>query len=186
VGLALDRAHHAGSVTSRPVIAREWEQLVALDGFLSLGYLGIFIASEVLYLCWLYRAYANLGPLGAAEIRMTPGWAVGWHFIPIANLWKPLHAMTDLYRGSVGRSGPVGLWWALVLLAGASAQVSAKGNLQGPGLTELMMFQYVHIVSALLALAVTALNIVLIFRIDRAQVARAAEITSPTTEAEHA
>ena len=32
----------------------------------------------------------------------TPGWAVGWNFIPIANLWKPYQAIKEIWVTSAG------------------------------------------------------------------------------------
>ena len=48
-----------------------------------------------------HRANYNARQLGAADMRFTPGWAVGWHFIPIAWFWKPYQAMTEIWRASV-------------------------------------------------------------------------------------
>src|SRR4030095_10643316 len=34
------------------------------------------------FLIVLHRAYANLSPLKARNLEFSPGWAVGWWFIP--------------------------------------------------------------------------------------------------------
>ena len=57
--------------------------------------------------------------LGSPGLRFTPGWAVGWYFVPIANLWKPYQAMKEIWRASKNpgnwqaetTSGFLGWWW---------------------------------------------------------------------------
>src|SRR4029077_9871820 len=43
----------------------------------------IVTTTSVMFLIWFRRLYSNLAALGAQELRSTPGWAVGWWFIPI-------------------------------------------------------------------------------------------------------
>src|SRR5947209_8456564 len=46
------------------------------------------LTTVVVFGMWIYRANHNVRALGARELRYTPGWAVGWFFVPILNLWK--------------------------------------------------------------------------------------------------
>src|SRR5438874_1023530 len=48
---------------------------------------------------WIYRASINAHALGS-EMTITPGWAVGWYFVPFANLVKPFHAMREIWLAS--------------------------------------------------------------------------------------
>lgn len=48
------------------------------------------MASFVFIGMWIYRAAWNGRVFaGARQLDFTPGWSVGWYFLPIANLWKP-------------------------------------------------------------------------------------------------
>ncbi|QYO65100.1 DUF4328 domain-containing protein [Leptolyngbya sp. 7M] len=47
------------------------------------------IATIVLFLVWLYRAHKNLFSLKPTHLDFSPGWAVGWWFIPFLNLVRP-------------------------------------------------------------------------------------------------
>lgn len=78
----------------------------------------IALGTVILVLSWIFRANHNARQLGAANMRFTPGWAVGWYFIPIAWFWKPYQAMTEIWRASVNPSdwgatpvSPVLRWW---------------------------------------------------------------------------
>ena len=67
----------------------------------------IGVGTLVLVLMWIHRANYNAHQLGAAEMKFTPGWAIGWYFIPIAMLWKPYQAMKEIWQASFNPSR----WW---------------------------------------------------------------------------
>lgn len=78
----------------------------------------VVLTTMILVLMWTYRANHNARQLGAVDMRFTPGWAVGWYFIPIAWFWKPYQAMTEIWRASVNPSdsgatpvSPLLRWW---------------------------------------------------------------------------
>lgn len=83
--------------------------------------IGIFLTTVILVLTWIHRANHNARQLGAADMRFTPGWAVGWYFVPIAWFWKPFQAMKEIWHASAdsadwqGKPAPGLLrwWWIL-------------------------------------------------------------------------
>lgn len=82
----------------------------------------LHLGVHVLCAVWLFRASANAHAL-AAGLRTSPAWAVGWYFVPVANLWKPYQALVEIWRAShVGdnwRTIPVPrmllIWWIVWL-----------------------------------------------------------------------
>lgn len=83
----------------------------------------MFFPTWIAWLLWQYRAHANLNALGAANLSYTPGWAVGWWFIPFANVVLPYLTVRELWKASDpgagatdwkrrGGAGIVGFWWA--------------------------------------------------------------------------
>lgn len=84
-----------------------------------------FLTGLVLALRWIYLANANAHALGAEGMRFTPGWAVGWYFVPIANLWKPYQAMKEIWQASAVKTDwrvvrvprLLPWWWAFWLLS---------------------------------------------------------------------
>lgn len=66
-------------------------------GGLSLIQFLCYIITIVVFLIWLYRATANLTPLKAEVNEYSPGWAVGWWFIPFANLIKPFQVVREVW-----------------------------------------------------------------------------------------
>ena len=91
------------------------------------------IASVVFVSMWTYRAMKNLHIVRAAAATMSPGWAVGWYFIPIANLWKPFEGMQQIWRESHRLAGRpeniaayVGWWWATWVISNILANIALR------------------------------------------------------------
>jgi hypothetical protein len=86
------------------------------------GVLGI-----IAFCLWIYRANRNLYKHQLHGMEFTPGWSVGWFFIPIATFWMPFRAMREIWKGSTTidnddekehwktnePSSILGVWWAL-------------------------------------------------------------------------
>lgn len=113
---------------------------------IALGFIGLVSILEILlriltivfFLIWEYRGFNNLSALKARNLEFSPGWAVGWWFIPFANLVKPFQAVRELWNesdpefdeetGFLYTSGGtpeiIGFWWAAFLLSGFFARIS--------------------------------------------------------------
>lgn len=77
------------------------------------------IAAAIVFLRWLYLAAGNARAIGADDMMVGPGWAVGWYFVPVLNLVMPLLAMRELWKASahprdwqaVAAPLALPLWW---------------------------------------------------------------------------
>lgn len=90
--------------------------------FGGLGLLGALLACVILFCMTVNRFNKNARALGSKGMEYSPGWTVGWFFIPIANLFKPYQAIRETYQASDPRTGdydwrqsqiqaPLGWWW---------------------------------------------------------------------------
>jgi hypothetical protein len=59
------------------------------------------VGAIIAFSMWTHRVYRNLSALGARDLRCTPGWAVGWLFIPLANLVVPYFVFAEIWRNSI-------------------------------------------------------------------------------------
>ncbi len=91
----LGRALSGAVLTEAEALANDARQ--ALIGMVQLL---LYIVTVVLYCLWLYRVYQNLPALGARNLRFSPGWAVGYFFIPILNLFRPYQAVKETWKAS--------------------------------------------------------------------------------------
>jgi len=100
------------AMTTRPVPS--WLMLVGIGLIVGgLSYFVLFILLVVFYLRWQHQAHKNLYALGKYP-RFTPGWGVGWWFIPIVQLWKPYQNLKDvgIQSDSTGRGfEPLPWYW---------------------------------------------------------------------------
>jgi hypothetical protein len=90
---------------------------------IGIAQLAAYIVTGIVFLVWIYRANRNARALGAQGMRFTPGWSVGWYFVPIMSLWRPFQAMREIWQASAEpgnwravQSPPLlGWWWAFYL-----------------------------------------------------------------------
>jgi hypothetical protein len=112
-----------------------------LAGYASLVSSWLFIASYVLaalmFCRFSFRAIRNLDYANARGERMPASWAVAYNFIPLMNIWKPLQAMRQAWRGSLdpdlNRVDPpasMGGWWVCWLISNVVANVSFQISLR--------------------------------------------------------
>ncbi len=93
----------------------------------------------VVFCFWIYRANYNARRLGAADMKFTPGWAVGWYFIPIFFLWKPYQAMKEIWQASANparwqdepRGSILPPWWTFFLLSNALSIIATSFSTSG-------------------------------------------------------
>ena len=84
----------------------------------------LFIATAVVMFKWIYRSNHNARQLGAQGMRFTPGWAVGWFFVPVMQLWKPFQVVKEVFQASqnpadpkaVGTGRLLPFWWGVLVL----------------------------------------------------------------------
>ena len=123
------------------LMAYEVGPLEAAYGVLLLLHTVIFIISVIVVCMWIHRAHANLHDYGFEGLEFTPGWAVGWYFIPLANLFKPFQAMKELYNTSFGADdrfsgdapGNLGVWWGAWIIGNILGNISTRMSLMGDG-----------------------------------------------------
>lgn len=71
---------------------------IALSAFL---FFAAQVCSVIAVCLFFYRATNNLFMANLPGLTITPGWAVGWFFIPFVQLVMPLLAANQLWKGSI-------------------------------------------------------------------------------------
>ena len=145
--LALSSVFLAWLYLPSTVVPFTYEQLVTIDWGIRGAWLVqivSFVFCVVMVCRVTYRAMRNLHTINSDEAEMSPGWAVGWYFIPFANLWKPAEGMSQIYHGTyqaVGEksraSSPIPAWWTLWLVGNFAANISQRmsGGFNGENFT---------------------------------------------------
>ncbi len=99
----------------------------------------VFIGAMIALLRWIYLAHVNARAFGADDMMGSPGWAVGWFFIPFANLVMPFLMMRELWKASSGpkdwqgQAAPAAIlaWWLFWIASGVASSVGFRLELEG-------------------------------------------------------
>jgi Domain of unknown function (DUF4328) len=70
--------------------------------------LSVQFPAVLLFLMWVYRANKNGRALGAQGMKYSPGWSVGWFFVPIASMFVPYWILKEIWQ--VSSPNPDGRW----------------------------------------------------------------------------
>ena len=93
--------------------------------------IGVFVACVVSYLLFIHRAMNNLHVSNARGLSVSPGWAVGYSFIPFVNLWMIYRVMKEIWEASTDpergrRQAPqlLGWWWGSYIAGNVLGRIS--------------------------------------------------------------
>lgn len=138
------------------------------------------ITTLIVFGRWILLAHRNLPPLGAENLDVRPGWAVGWFFIPFANLWKPYQAMRTLWRASRGARNwhledgnrILPLWWTLWLVSSSMDKYITRNAFREQTIERLTHTTLVTIANCIVDVPLYIIASVLIGKIWQAQLAQ--------------
>jgi hypothetical protein len=143
-----------------------------------------------MFLVWLFRAYANLPSIRSENSEYTPGWAIGWWFIPLANLIKPFQVVRNVWAesdpdvdvgggflSSVQSGAPafMAIWWLFWILSNISANISGR-LFDAQDAKNVEVAGYVFIISGILWCVASSLAIKVILSITERQQERFAKV----------
>ena len=106
------------------------EQALETLGLLAIG---VSLIGFVIYLIWQYIAANHVRDVGDAT-PISPGWGVGFWFIPIVNAFAPLFVLGDLWNSRYKNGGPmwgwgiVILWWTSFVIFAIFGQAISSGR----------------------------------------------------------
>ncbi|MGA0603207.1 DUF4328 domain-containing protein [Caulobacter sp. KR2-114] len=135
------------------------------------------IACYVIAGMWIYRAARNVRALGARGLDVTPGWAVGSYAVPIMNWFRPLVAMSEIWRASRwpdrwrSQSMPpmMGFWWAGWLATGVLGNIVYAMSKAGSDLGLLMTINELSLLDLTFEIATIGLFLTIVWQVTRAQ-----------------
>ncbi len=125
--------------------------------------MGCYLVAAVAFAVWTWRVVANARTF-KPSMNASPGWAIGWYFVPIASLWKPFGYMQETWDASsaqMSRHGSAllrwwwGLWIASTILSSIGTQLAAAEQGRGLGLGMIMV---ITALTARLVLAVLVIR----------------------------
>jgi hypothetical protein len=148
----------------------------ATVGVAAILFLVALLGCYVLVAMWIYRTNAN-AHLFSNDVSITPGWSVGWFFVPFANLVMPFRGVKETWQASheyAGRfeevdSPLLGWWWGLWIAGNIVSNLSLLFG--GYAADALEGAAYVNVLAAAISIAASLVLVQLMRRLNRAQLA---------------
>lgn len=172
-------AYQNGAYPSQELAVADGKASDQRQRIIAIAYLVVFVISGFLILKWIYRANYNARQLGAKEMAFTPGWSVGWYFVPIFMLWKPYQAMKEIWKAShkptewmivsASPSPILGWWWFFWIVTGVIDNVSFRYSMKAEGLKELMTLNVINQASEVFSIPLALITLALVNQIYAAQ-----------------
>ena len=95
-----------------------------------------YIITVVIFCKWIHRMSRNAHSIENVSLKYTPGWAVGYFFIPIFCLWKPYQALREAYLAFIENTNErrdnivFSLWWFAWIVANFIGNLLMKSALK--------------------------------------------------------
>jgi hypothetical protein len=158
---------------------------LSLHNMVGLPQMFVVLVTDIIFLMWIHRANRNARGLGAQGMTFTPGWSVGWYFVPFANLWKPYQAMKEIWKASANpASWPsekppplLATWWTLWIVSNVLSNMSFRMSMRADTGPELLASEIVTLISDLLDIPLCLVALRLVRGIIRLQTHWAAQGT---------
>jgi hypothetical protein len=140
----------------------------------------LFFPTGIVFLAWLSRTVDNVPVLGAGRPSVTPGWSIGWWFVPVANFFKPYLIVRDLNTrlapvALAAGNGLILVWW-IAWIARYPAEVLQLGLGAPDNLDSLGGWFMAGVVYDVVTLVAAALAVLVVRQVQARAVARAAEM----------
>ncbi|MGB6219465.1 DUF4328 domain-containing protein [Haloferula sp.] len=161
--------------------------LLAIGGSAIL-WLILYLVTVVAFSKWIIRSSKNAWLFahqsGQRTMTITPGWAVGYFFIPIINLWKPYTAMReirDATDASLLRS-ILPFWWTAWILSSVIGQISFRLGNKADTVESYITSSVFDLATLPVSIVLTVLAIQLVRDMTRGQLERAGIETEKSTD----
>lgn len=142
---------------------------------MSYGISILFILNVIFFCIWTNRSMKNAWatPGFGFKPSMTPGWAVGWYFIPIMQFFRPLEGMKEIwertFRGQANGS-ILTLWWTTWIIGSLIQRF--KGSPASSDLREIANAVYRETIGLSITIVAGVTLAVIVGRVTKRQVKR--------------
>lgn len=138
-----------------------WGLALLLYLFAIGGHVLLRVACSIAWFIWSYRIAVNLRSVPSSGLSTTPGWVVGWWFVPFANLFKPYQVHKELFQASTPDDASLrapaylGMWWISFIAGNVISNISFR-----LGVSELSAVLDLVSTSFMMTMAVTSILLI--------------------------
>jgi hypothetical protein len=148
----------------------------SVSGVTGIAYTVAMVASVVCVGRWIMRVNGNAHML-SERMTMSPGWNVGWFFVPLANLWKPFDGIRQTWQASSNPADPHSVpvpaflrwWWGLWIVTNVLGNISARLTFDSSSVDNVIASSWLDVASFVLDVPLTITLLMLIRRLNALQ-----------------
>lgn len=160
----------------------EWNTLDFLMMGNAIVALVVFVGLVVAFCFWMNRSCKNAWLLAPERMSMTPGWSVGYYFIPIVNLWRPYQGMREVRDASCpagALASTLPAWWTLWIIVNLVENVSWRLAMRAESIEDYTLTSKIDLAILPVDLVLVVLIIGIVRRITSDQTARLQALPAP-------
>ena len=139
--------------------------------------IALFIITGISFLKFIYFSNSNSRSFGAKGMQFTPGWSIGYYFIPYLNLYKPYRAMKEIWKTSKDPKNWEILktpslfpqWWTLWIISALLGNMSFRLSMKAEELNELFVSSTLTLASDLVKIPLSLIAIKMVSQIFEMQ-----------------
>ncbi|MDF7777438.1 DUF4328 domain-containing protein [Sphingomonas sp. AOB5] len=128
------------------------ERLDAISQAISIPVIAVNLIAIVLVARWIWRVNKNAHAL-SDSMEMTPGWNVGFFFIPILNLWKPFQGILQTWRASFSPYNAedadvpawVPVWWVSWIISNILSNIAFRLGMRAETLDDYVAVSWIEL-----------------------------------------
>jgi len=119
------------------------QSMATTSGLMTIGYsayaqVAVYIVIAILFLRLLYKAVQQAKGFSTPFTYVSPGWAVGYWFIPFMNLYRQFQVVKALFAACTHEAGPgakpamgeqlLSAWWAMLLIGNIAGSILNRSD----------------------------------------------------------
>lgn len=167
------------------------------EALIDTAWLAVYFVTAVVFGRFIYVAKKDLRELRVTDLQFSPGWSVGWFFVPLANLWMPYKAMAESFRASdptcLDRRawkgcrvpGIVKAWWAAWITSNLVGRFSASIWDSAASPEEYLLAGQVDVAAGMIDVLLTVLAIMLVGALVERRQAKAVAVLEARAAERH-
>ena len=144
------------------------------QGVIGLSQTILFIITAIFFGKWIYRISWNAHYFSSSPQRHSPGWAVGYYFVPIVSLWRPYQALRDAYEAFIDSTRDhkdnliFPLWWFAWIVSSFLGTMLLKSSMRAEELDELIQASLITVGSDSFNVFLDVIALFLVMMVTRA------------------
>jgi len=137
----------------------------------------LYLVTTVFFAKWLYRMSRNAHAIGNKSLKYTPGWSIGYYFIPILNLFRPYQCLRESYESFIEKDEAKDnwifpLWWFAWLVSNIVGRALLKASIRAEELDELINASIMTISNDIFNVFLDVIALLLILLVTRSCISR--------------